>query len=131
MPQFGPPQYEWICSGCGKVVAQGQFKPNLASCPNCGVRFRDGPGGIDFNQGAVFNPPAGDAPDRDAQNKANRDAAYRAGYTVGKWLVPVVLGVGLLLVLVAVGIVVVVAIARSGQTKPAPRRTRSRVYHDD
>jgi hypothetical protein len=130
MPQMGPPQYEWVCSGCGAVVAQGQFKPNLASCPKCGVRFHDGPGGIDFNQGAAFNPPAAGA-GQDAQNKANQDAAFRAGYTVGRWIVPVVLGVGALLVVVAVVIVIVVAIARSGQTRPVWGRTRRRVYHDD
>jgi hypothetical protein len=152
MPKIGPPQYEWVCSGCGAVVGRGPFKPALSSCPNCRAKFRNGPGaGVDFNQGALFNPPAGDVPDNPpgdgwmppgqkvpdnagqnfpANNNNAADAAARSAVR-RMFLVVGVIALGGMLVIVAVIVGIVVLVSRSGSTASAPRQSsRTRVYHD-
>ncbi len=32
-------EHVYTCSGCGKELGRGMFKPNLEKCPFCGVRF--------------------------------------------------------------------------------------------
>lgn len=57
---FGPSasRDEWRCSGCNHLVGTGPFKPLVASCPKCNVRFTNGlsPGG--FGTPGPSAPPA-------------------------------------------------------------------------
>ena len=41
MPGMGQPEHIFTCSGCGKEVGRSNtpFKPEIANCPHCGVRF--------------------------------------------------------------------------------------------
>lgn len=54
-PNFGP-QFEtvWTCSKCNAELGRGNVKPNYSSCPKCGARFIDGPGGF-----GIFGPGNG------------------------------------------------------------------------
>lgn len=56
-PGIGDPGVsEWRCSRCNALLGIGHVKPALNSCPQCGARFIDGPGG--FAPIAPVTPPA-------------------------------------------------------------------------
>ena len=55
MPGGGPNLvFDWRCSKCGNVVAttNSGLRPNIDSCPRCGVHFING------GKGALTPPPA-------------------------------------------------------------------------
>jgi DNA-directed RNA polymerase subunit RPC12/RpoP len=73
----GLPKFEtvWTCSNCRKELGRGPQQPQLASCPNCGVKFING-GGIFNNESAQNN---GGAQDNGAAAKNNGGAPNNAG----------------------------------------------------
>jgi hypothetical protein len=75
-PGLQPRMFEtiWKCGKCGHVLARGPIKPTVASCPSCGVHFRNG--GVGFNPFEQNAPDAGNAgnPQPPAGNAGNNPA---------------------------------------------------------
>jgi hypothetical protein len=60
-PLGGGPTFEWRCSKCNALIGTGS-KPNVASCPNCGVNFINGGKGLLPPPNGGGMPPAGQPP---------------------------------------------------------------------
>jgi hypothetical protein len=123
----------WKCSKCGKEVGRGPFKPDLATCPFCGVRIGNTAAGSQaeaqdrMNEMANRNssPPYG-GPSSPASSPASSGSAPRVAAAF--WIVALIV-VGVIVVIIAVAIGGAVMLFNS---TPKPRRVRrSRRYRDD
>lgn len=149
-PNFGQPRWEtvWQCGKCRSELARGETKPNLSSCPRCGVRFSDGGGGGGFG---FFNPPpppdfGGNAtpnndPDllpRGNSGSADGDTTARAPSSEDKptsktgrvILIIMVVVIGVLFVLGIIGGAFLIFAANKG-SKPRTTRKKALDLDDD
>jgi predicted nucleic acid-binding Zn-ribbon protein len=118
----GIPTQEWRCDKCNHLVGTGPFKPHVANCPNCGVRFNNTPEGRMEDMRDRMKEMQTPVPQFPQNNFAPAPApmpvVQEREKNFGAW--GMIVGIAVFVILVAGGIIL--AVVMSSKPKTAKRR---------